>query len=163
MCSLGTWADGIEIFNGHYGTATALANGRWALYDQVYDELLTAGHRLWCFANDDFHDPEDFDNAFNMLLVAEATPTAIVDAAKNGRSYASTGLRLVDVAVAGNAVSVTVDNECDGSFVGPGGERLSTTTGRTFTYEANDQAYIRFQAEGENGRIFLQPMFRRDG
>jgi hypothetical protein len=163
LCSLGTWPDGIEIFNGHYGTPTALANGRWPLYDQFYDELLTAGHRLWCFANDDFHDPEDFDNAFNMLLVTEATPAAIVDAAMNGRSYASTGLRLVDVTVVGSTVNVTVDDACEGSFVGPGGERLSTATGRTFTYEASDQAYVRFQAEGESGRIFLQPMFRSDG
>ena len=26
-------------------------------YADFWDELLTAGHRLWGFANDDFHDP----------------------------------------------------------------------------------------------------------
>ena len=91
--ALGTWLDGLEIYNGHYGTAAGIAVDRQPYYADFWDELLTAGHRLWGFANDDFHDPDDFDNAFNMVLVEEASPAGVIAAAKAGRSYASTGIR----------------------------------------------------------------------
>ena len=111
LTALGVWPDGLEVYNGHYGIERALAAGRWPLYADFWDELLTAGHRLWGFANDDFHDVDDFGNAFNMVLVEEATPQAVVAAAKCGRSYASTGLLLVSVEAAGAA-------EAGGLFMG---------------------------------------------
>ena len=52
--ALGTWPDGIEVYNGHYGIEVALARGRQPLYTEFWDELLTAGHHLWGYANDDF-------------------------------------------------------------------------------------------------------------
>lgn len=157
--SLGLWPDGIEIFNGHYGTPTALAAGRWPLYDQFYDKLLTQDHRLWCFANDDFHSPDDFDNAFNMVHVDVPTPSSITASARSGRSYASTGLLLTEVATDNGQIHIEVDHPCSGCFIGPGGTALATSEGQQFDYEPGDEAYIRFQAEGESGRIFLQPMF----
>ena len=92
--ALGTLPDGLEVYNGHYGHAGARAAGRQPLYDVFWDQLLTAGHRIWGFANDDFHAPEDFDNAFNMVLAEENTAAAIIAAVKQGRSYATTGLLL---------------------------------------------------------------------
>jgi len=32
-------------------------------YADFWNELLTAGHRLWGVANDDFHDPDDFEKS----------------------------------------------------------------------------------------------------
>ena len=157
--ALGTMPDGTEVYNGHYGIESALASGRWPLYTEFWDALLTAGHRLWGFANDDFHDPEDFGNAFNVVCVEEATPDAIVRAAKRGQCYASTGLRMADVSEAGGKISVKVDAPCVGAFVGPGGEVLLRDEGTVFAYRAKHEAYVRFEAEGETGRLFLQPMF----
>lgn len=157
--ALGVWPDGIEVYNGHYGIERALAAGRWPLYAEFWDELLTAGHRLWGFANDDFHDPEDFDNAFNMVLVEEVTPQAVVAAAKRGRCYASTGLLLQSVAEEDGRIVVEVDAPCAGAFVGPGGVKLAESEGMRFEYRAGEEAYVRFEGEGETGRIFLQPMF----
>jgi hypothetical protein len=158
--ALGTWPDGIEVYNGHYGIERAIAAGRWPLYSAFWDELLTAGHRLWGFANDDFHDPEDFDNAFNMILIEETTPETVVQAAKAGRSYASTGLLLNAVSEKDGHIAVEVDAPCAGTFVGPGGKKLSQDKGTHFEYHAGDEAYVRFEAEGETGRIFLQPMWK---
>lgn len=157
--ALGAMPDGTEVYNGHYGIERALASGRWPLYTEFWDALLTAGHRLWGFANDEFHDPEDFGNAFNVVCVEKNTPDAIVRAAKRGQCYASTGLRLADVTEAGGEISVNVDAPGFGTFVGPGGETLSRSEGTSFTYRAEGEAYIRFEAEGEKGRLFLQPMF----
>lgn len=157
---LGTWPDGTEVYNGHYGIERALAQGRWPLYTEFWDELLTAGHRLWGYANDDFHDSDDFGNAFNMVLVDEISPTAVIKAAKSGHCYASTGILLKEVTVRGEQINVEVNAECIGRFVGPRGTELATHKGSRFTYTAGDEAYVRFEAEGEMGRIFLQPMFR---
>ena len=156
---LGTWPDGTEVYNGHYGIESALASGRWPLYTEFWDELLTAGHRLWGYANDDFHDPEDFGNAFNVVLVDEVTPADVIRAAKAGRCYASTAIRLKHVEVASNTISIEVDTACIGRFVGPGGAVLSEQEGSCFEYAAGDETYVRFEGACDSGRIFLQPMF----
>ena len=158
--ALGAWPDGIEVYNGHYGIERALQMGRQPYYADFWDELLTAGHRLWGFANDDFHDLEDFDNAYNMVLVERATPAGIVAAAKRGHSYATTGLLLLAVEEMDGRIAVEVDAPCAGEFIGPGGQRLATGNGTRFEFAASGEAYVRFEAEGESGRIFLQPMFQ---
>jgi hypothetical protein len=156
---LGTWPDGTEVYNGHYGIESALASGRWPLYNEFWDVLLTAGHRVWGYANDDFHDPADFGNAFNMVHVQEVSPSAVIQAAKSGRCYASTGVLLEEIAVNDRHISVELNSECQGRFIGPGGKVLSASEGAEFEHNMGDEAYVRFEAEGDSGRIFLQPMF----
>ena len=161
LVALGTWPDGIEVYNGHYGLEAALSRGRWPRYTEFWDELLTAGHWLWGFANDDFHDLEDLGNAFNMVLVEEVTAAAIVRAAKRGRCYASTGLLLHEVNEAAGHIVVDVETSCAGVFIGPGGQALGGGEGTHFEHAVGGEAYVRFQAEGDTGLLFLQPMFRQ--
>jgi hypothetical protein len=156
---LGVWPDGIEVYNGHYGIEAAKAVGRQPLYSAFWDELLTAGHRLWGYADDDFHDPADFDNAFNMVLVEEKAAEAVVRAAKAGRCYASTGLLLKSVTENNGHIEVELAAPSNGSFIGPEGRVLHKGEGTHFSYRAGDESYVRFEAEGEQGRIFLQPMW----
>lgn len=157
---LGTWPDGTEVYNGHYGIPSALESGRWPLYNGFWDELLTAGHRLWGYANDDFHDPEDFGNAWNMVNVETTTPEAVIASAKAGRCYATTGPRVTTLNVEGSRLDVELDTECTGRFVGPGGKALAASEGSRFGFEASGEDYVRFEGEGPDGWIFLQPMFR---
>ena len=158
--ALGTMPDGTEVYNGHYGIESALASGRWPLYTSFWDELLTAGHRLWGYANDDFHDPVDFGNAYNMVLVDDLTPESVIASAKAGQCYATTGLLPTRIEAVGGQLNVEVGDVCDGRFVGQGGDILQETSGTTFGYSATDEPYVRFEAEGEKGRLFLQPTFR---
>ena len=160
LVDLGTWPDGIEVYNGHYGIPEAMSRGRYPFGTALWDEVLTLGHRVWGFANDDFHDPVDFGNAFNMVLVDEVTPAAIVNAARHGRCYASSGLLLSEITEADGLVTVVVDEPCAGVFVGPGGSELARREGTHFAYQVGDEAYVRFQAEGEAGLLFLQPLIR---
>lgn len=153
--------DGIEIFNGHYGVERMRAQGCLPQYTDFWDELLAGGDCLWGFANDDFHGLEDFNNAFNMVLVEERAAEAIVRAAKNGRSYASTGLLLKEFVEDRGRIVVALETAGVGRFIGPLGNILALSEGRHFEYTATDEAYIRFEAEGEAGRLFLQPLFRR--
>lgn len=157
--ALGVIPDGIEVYNGHYGIERMRKNGCNPYYAPFWDELLTSGLRLWGFANDDFHDPADFDNAFNMVHVTERTPDAVVRAAKSGRCYASTGLRLQSVAEEDGHLTVLTDAPCSGRFIGPQGRTLAKKTGTHFEYSINGETYVRFEGEGETGRLFLQPFF----
>ena len=159
---VGRMPDGVEVYNGHYGTPGMVGNGCQPLYSRFWDELLTAGHRVWGFANDDFHDADDFDNAFNMVLVEELSEAAIIEAAKKGRSYGTTGLLLDTVDESEGRISVATAAACTGRFIGPGGRVLSEGEGVRFTYAAGGEAYVRFEAECESGRLFLQPMFQED-
>jgi|TARA_B100001964_G_scaffold237744_1_gene301840 hypothetical protein len=160
LAALGTWPTGLEIYNGHYGTAAGRAVGRQPYYADFWDELLTAGHRLWGFANDDFHDPGDFANAFNMVLVDDVSPASIIAAARAGQSYASTGILLEEMKVEGSRIAVRVSQPCAGRFIGPGGVTLAHDAGTAFEYSAGHEEYVRFEGESDEGRIFLQPLFR---
>jgi len=159
ILSLGRLPDGIEIYNGHYGTERLLERGRSPRYTHLWDDLLTKGHRLWGFANDDFHDPPDFSNAYNMVLVEELTPAAVIQAAKAGAFYGTTGLLLREIGGADCHVTVAVEEACTGRFIGPNGSLLAESDGREFEYTLSSQPYVRFEAESEQGQLFLQPMF----
>ncbi len=152
--------DGIEVYNGHYGIDRMAEAGCQPIYTRLWDEFLTAGVCVWGFANDDFHEPADFDNAFNMVLVEDVTERAIIEAAKSGRVYASTGLLLDSVGVDDGRIEVVTAEPCTGRFIGPGGAILSATDGTRFEHTVGDESYVRFEGKGASGRLFLQPMFR---
>jgi hypothetical protein len=160
ILALGRAPDGIEIYNGHYGIPRMTAGGTQPQYTDFWDRLLTSGIRTWGFANDDFHDPADFNNAWTMVLVEEPTAAAVARAAKSGRCYGTTGLLLEEVGEADGRIAVATQSPCIGRFVGPGGRTLSEQAGRRFEYAAREEAYVRFEAEGDAGKLFLQPMFR---
>jgi hypothetical protein len=151
--------DGVEIFNGHYGVERMRANGCNPLYTAFWDALLTTGHRFWGFATDDFHDVADFHNAFSMVLAASRTAAAVLDAARRGRLYGSTGLLLRSVNVEGSRFIVETLVPCTGRFVGPGGTVLREDQGVRFSFTASGEPYVRFEAEGEAGMLWLQPFF----
>ncbi|MFH1570769.1 MAG: hypothetical protein ABIL09_22445, partial [Gemmatimonadota bacterium] len=165
LSELGTWPDGIEVYNGHYGTEVALSHGRQPLGTHLWDEALTAGRRLWGYANDDFHDPEDLGNAWNMVHVeatagaTSVTAAALVQAAKAGRCYGTTGLLLRGFEVEGERLSIELAAPAQGAFIGPGGRALCRGEGTRFEYRHQGEPHVRFEAEGGAGRIFLQPAF----
>jgi hypothetical protein len=161
--ALGRLPDGIEIYNGHYGAPHLRARGHVPQYTGFWDELWTAGCPLWGFANDDLHDPVDLGNAFNVVLARERTPEAIVQAARAGAFYGSTGLRLAQLSEVEGHISVATEVPCTGRFVGPGGRTLREERGDHFEYTATGEAYVRFEAQAAAGQLFLQPMARADG
>ncbi len=150
---------GIEVYNGHYGTPHRIVGDPNPLYTDTWDALLDRGARPWGFANDDFHDPKDFGRAYNMVNVEALTAASLAKAMRQGRFYATTGLLLGEVGVEGRTISVRLQAEARGRFVGPGGRILAASKGTDFSYTAGSEARVRFEAEGRPGMIFLQPFF----
>jgi hypothetical protein len=150
---------GIEVYNGHYLGTHAALNRKNPLYTDTWDGLLSRGARMWGYANDDFHDPPDFGKAWNMAWVDEPTPAGAVSALASGRCYGTTGLLAESVEVEGDRVRVRLDGTAEGRFVGPGGSLLSRSSGREFAWRHDGGAYVRFEAHGAAGMIWLQPFF----
>jgi hypothetical protein len=150
----------VEVYNSHYSRPLRTDAGPNPLYSDTWDALLTRGLRVWGFANDDSHNPGDFGHTATWANVPDKSAASMMRALRAGRFYASTGLRLLEVSVANAEIRVRLDSEAQGRFVGPGGAILGAALGREFSLRAGDQDYIRFEAEGAEGRIFLQPFFR---
>jgi hypothetical protein len=152
---------GIEVYNGHYGRPHVLWKNTNPLYTDTWDGLLSRGARMWGYANDDFHDPPDFGRAWNMVWVDSPTPSGLMRALASGRCYGTTGLLAESIAVEDSRVVVRLTDSAEGRFVGPQGRVLSRSAGRDFAGHHDGEAYVRFEAQGEAGMLWLQPFFRR--
>jgi hypothetical protein len=165
---------GMEVYNAHYSRPHRVFPDANPLYTDMWDELLTAGMRLWGFADDDSHDPADFGCTMTMACVEDPTPAALMRSLMAGRFYGSTGLLMEDVSENGGEIRVRLAAEAKGRFVGPGGRVLAESEGLQFVYRATTEEYVRFEAAGTAGRpvghvsagcaahglIFLQPFYR---
>ncbi|MCC6796005.1 MAG: CehA/McbA family metallohydrolase [Candidatus Hydrogenedentes bacterium] len=96
---------GIEIVNGitRWHPGSNVATDRW-------DRVLSQGRRVWGFANDDAHHPGDEGVAWNMVQSGSRDATAIVQALRAGSFYASTGVCIESIRVAGNTIAISTRN-----------------------------------------------------
>ncbi len=157
MASLRYYA-GIEIYN-HVITRL---EGR-ALATDDWDVLLTGGYRVWGYANEDAHRPEDFGHCWNMVIAPSLSPEGLLYQLEKGHCYASTGLAFSDIGYYGGAVQVELTDDVRIRFVGPGGQILDETTGRQARYLPRGEAYIRVEAQDSAGRwAWSQPFWRLD-
>ena len=98
---------GLEIFNGVVGRlhGSPYATDHW-------DRLLAAGRRVWGYAHDDLHDAAkgDFALGWNAVYASERSPAAVVEALRNGRFYASTGVEIVAIETEGSVIRLRTRN-----------------------------------------------------
>ncbi len=73
---------------------------------QTWDELLSQGYHLPGVAVDDTHNPRDFFGGWTMICAKEKTPTAVMNALKNGSLYASQGPDFHKISFENNIFSV---------------------------------------------------------
>lgn len=149
---------GIEIYNGvvEWLEGNPVATDRW-------DRLLAAGVRVWGFAHDDCHRPQDIGVAWLMAQVLERTPEAVVDALRNGRFYASTGMEFTRICVDRRHIRIETATPCRISAVSDYGYRRAMAEGTVLEFEVPSMppySYIRFECAGDRGRMaWTQPFF----
>ena len=147
---------GIEIFNGimqsDEGSAYALM--KW-------DIMLASGRRLWGFANDDTHGPEFVGQGWNVAYVYEHTVSGVMEALREGRFYASTGVTITAIEVSGMHVRIVTENAS--RFVGgcADAKRFACVDDRVLeTTVPADAGYARFTCWGDGERFaWTQPMW----
>ena len=124
---------GIEIFNGlaEESIGGADATDRW-------DRLLSEGKRVWGFANDDSHWSWNSGKAWNEVQATAATPEAILASLKQGRFYASTGVKITDIVATDNKLSVETANATHIKFISEYGSVQRAVNGHRATFRIPD-------------------------
>lgn len=147
---------GIEIFNSviDYLEGESHALDRW-------DRLLSAGHRVWGFANDDLHRPEHGQRAMNVVQTDELTAPAIIAALKAGRFYASSGTLLETIAITDDTFTVASSVGQEIRFIGLWGRMLQCSFASEATYRfTGNEGYVRAEVYGLGKQAaWTQPVF----
>jgi hypothetical protein len=115
---------GLEVYNSvcSWLPGSPYAADRW-------DLLLSAGRRVWGYANDDFHGifEKEMGRGFNMVYAPSNSIGDIVSALVNGRCYASTGVIIKNIQVNGTTIRIARcrvrharSPACRGGRSGPG-------------------------------------------
>ena len=154
--------NGIEIYNGivERKMGNPLATDKW-------DRLISKGKRVWGLANDDSHEPQDVGVAWNMVQGGDGSREQILTALREGAFYASTGVVIESICVAGLEIKITCSNANLIRFVGNYGTVYQTSSGAEASFEvpnsterAKDIKYLRAECIGEGGKTaWTQPFF----
>jgi hypothetical protein len=148
---------GLEIYNGVISRleGSPYATNRW-------DMLLTRGRRLWGFAHDDSHAAQiDVGLGWNVAYVRDETPAGVVEALRQGRFYASTGVEITSIEVDSGKIAIETDNAHRIVALREGARRFAQVDAPSIQVEAPEgAAYVRFECWG-CGEAFAwtQPFF----
>jgi len=149
---------GIEIFND---VVTHLEGSSWAT--DRWDRLLGKGRRVWGFANDDCHRPAGIGQGWNMVQATGHDPSAIVDAIRKGRFYASNGVTIERIHADGMTITVETADACRISVYSDFGFRRDCIDGSTLSFTVPADAayrYVRFECAGYGEqKAWTQPFF----
>ncbi|HIJ66247.1 MAG TPA: CehA/McbA family metallohydrolase [Candidatus Hydrogenedentes bacterium] len=149
---------GIEIYNGvvRRVPGSALATDRW-------DRLLGKGRKVWGFANDDAHEAQDVQLGWNCIQTDQRSPEALIEAMRQGRFYASTGVVINEIHVEDKTILVGAENAESIGVYSDFGAREFTADGGTLTYAVPEDApmrYIRVECWGHGETMaWTQPFF----
>jgi hypothetical protein len=166
----------LEIASGH-PIVNHAGDGRVPSTEQMWDELLTGGMRIFAAAVDDSHHfREEFGaaranpgRAWVVVRAQALTRDAIVAALDAGDFYASNGPELRDVRHEGSTLVVEIAPSTGRRryrvvFVGQNGRVLATSYDNPARYTLRgSESYVRARVEDSNGlRAWTQPLFDGD-
>jgi hypothetical protein len=162
-----------EVYNGH-PTVNNVGGGGSPSLDQMWDELLTAGQRLYGISVDDAHvfkrTGQEYSNPGRGWVVVRATElsaAAITEALERGDFYASSGVNLLDVQTTASEyrieISARATEKFTTTFIGDGGKVLATNFATIPVYKfTGAEKYVRARIDSSFGlSAWTQPVFRR--
>jgi hypothetical protein len=165
----------LEIFNGHPQVHNAGAGGSPGM-EAIWDQLLTAGKRVYGIAVDDAHHfngefaPERANPGRGWVSVqaSRLDPAELMASLEAGRFYASTGIELEEVSVSPARLDIRIrprgDFRFTTTFIGDNGAVLAQVHGLTASFDLSSQArrltYVRARVDDSGGfRAWVQPVF----
>ncbi len=147
---------GLEIFNanGLRAAGSAYATDKW-------DILLSQARRLWGFASDDYHRPVDAGHGWVMAYVKARTREGILEALRQGRFYASTGVMIDHIKVDGLHVRIETYNAHRIAVLCDNGRGFAMVDAHVLEVHVPDDAtYVRFECWGVGDRrAWTQPFW----
>lgn len=149
---------GIEIYNGVIGRldGSPYATNKW-------DLLLSAGRKIWGYANDDSHDHTrgDYGLGWNVAYVTRPGVAGIAEALAAGRCYASTGVEITAIEVQGSRIRIETSNARRIVALQQIGRRFQVADDKRIEVTVPEGAtYVRFECWGDGERFaWTQPFF----
>jgi len=148
---------GVEVFNGSIieDPGSPLASDKW-------DRLLASGRRAWGFATDDTHFPNNRGRGWCVVRAAERSAKGVLDALRAGNFYASSGVTISGVRLAGTELRVAAPDAEAISVIGRCGSRLAWAEGPELAWDAAGcpGRYFRAECFGRSGTMaWTQPFF----
>lgn len=140
-------------------------DGLYGYAPQAYDELLRSGHRVGCLATDDNHDRfplgdprNDSFGGFTMIQAESLTYGAVIDALRQGKTYASMGPLIHGLYLEENRLVLHCD-PVEKIFLlteGRDGQSRFALPGESITEAefplTGKEGYVRIQIRDQNGR-----------
>jgi hypothetical protein len=161
MAQLREWTGylGLEIYNGVINRldGSPYATDKW-------DRLLAEGRQVWGFANDDSHRAMgDTALGWNVAYVKERTCAGVVEALRQGRFYASTGVVIRSIQVEGARIRIETENAHRLAAVRDTGARLAVRDDSLLEIEVPERArYVRVECWGQGEQMaWTQPFVVR--
>jgi hypothetical protein len=149
--------------------------------EALWDALLSRGKRVWGVASDDVHEyhrPDDRESptpgkAWIVLQAPSLTEQSVMQALREGRFYASTGISLESYSADCTGISMKLAPPREWSsavqasalhttrFIGADGRVLAEVAGRSPSYRLRgDEKYVRASIVDSDGRRgWTQPVF----
>ena len=148
---------GIEIYNGLSldFPGSHLALDKW-------DRLLSTGHKVWGFANDDAHATDEIGRGWNMVQATERTPEAILTALRHGSFYASSGVTIDRLFCEGAKLHVRAPDAQVIALFTSFGMRVCHENGPELKFDAENFTgpYLRVECYGTGGATaWSQPIY----
>ena len=164
----------LEIASGHPGVNHA-GDGRTPSTEQMWDQLLTAGMRIFAVGVDDAHnfrqeftiDRTNPGRAWVVVRAPALTRDDILAALSKGDFYASSGVSIRDIQATSSSLTVEIQStQADPKryrvfFIGKEGRVLATSPDNPASYHfAGDEGYVRARVEDSGGlKAWTQPAF----
>jgi predicted metal-dependent phosphoesterase TrpH len=166
----------LEIASGH-PLVNHQGDGNVPSTERMWDQLLSAGLRVFAVAVDDVHNlRQEFTNerpnpgrGWVVARAASLTRDRILAALEGGDFYASTGVTLKDIQVTADSLTLDIDpGTTPGSpphfrvfFIGQDGRALAVSDENPASYRfAGSEGYVRARVEDSNGlKAWTQPVF----
>ena len=164
--------DAFEIFNGSWDANNEGTPNRPSM-EKIWDELLSQGKRIWAVAADDCHflpDPSvpvKYTPATGWIHVEgeSLTTESVLQALKEGRFYASTGIELHSINLSPDRIGLTIKPAAQVEFyttyIGKNGKTLAVEEGLNSSYDIKgNEGYIRIRVNCSGmERAWTQPLF----
>jgi hypothetical protein len=161
-----------EIWNGH-PTVHNEGGGDSPGLEEIWDNLLTGGKRIYGIAVDDAHHfqgefARDRANPGRGWIAVRADaldPLEIMQRLEAGEFYASTGVALDDIVIAPKRLEVHITQQGNfrytTEFIGEGGKLLATTGANPAVFDLGTQSgYVRARVTDSGGaHAWVQPVF----
>ena len=162
LLQINDWAL-LEIFNASTNCNNFGCGGHVS-HEAMWDELLSAGRRVFGVATDDAHDfnTERWGHvsppglAWVCVRASERTVAAVMVALQRGDFYSSTAVELDDISWRDNTLSLQIRQQHSYAytthFIGSGGHVLAEAHGLAPVYHTRgDEGYVRAKVYSSNG------------